>query len=85
MVEKESHELSNMALQVSGLHPRPPPLLVEGHVEPCCLLLRDASPSADARTIEDFVEHEAGCKLKKIDFALEPGKAMLVFDGEPSE
>jgi hypothetical protein len=51
------------------------------------LLLYGAPGLANAATIEKFLDGVKGlrCQVKHVLFGLDPGRAMLIFDGEPGQ
>ncbi|ELU11622.1 hypothetical protein CAPTEDRAFT_212668 [Capitella teleta] len=84
VVRKQLHVLNGIALHVTLLHPRPPPRLIKNPVEDNTLFLWGIPCSADVQTIRMFVEDAAGCDVSRISFAVEPGKALLLFDSQPN-
>ena len=80
-----SHTLNSISLEVTKLHPRPPPPLIQGPTEPRFLLLTGAPYSADTQTIKNYVEGPAGSTVRRLISGHEPGKVIVEFDGMPGE
>ena len=76
-------KLENAILEVKPLIPLPPPPIIPGPVESNVLLMTNLPPTADGRQVKAYLQNAALCNVKSIVFSTQPGKALLVFDGQP--
>jgi hypothetical protein len=83
VASKSDLQLNGRALEVTPLRPRPPPPLSKGPFEFNSLLLYGVSATADSDCIKEFLQ-SSGAQVQDFVFGIEPGKAMVLFDREPS-